>query len=142
MRAAQAAASSGVAMGFTGGSGFATGAANFVGASGAFCSVAAGFAAGAASASRAAGTSFTVAGFAAGAVARARHAAARGARQGLAASRRSEHDSQFLRAPGAADLRALSINLTWRTSTWYFQLEFDHDTRGPQTFVVNVQMLV
>ena len=52
MRAAQAAASSGVARGFAGGAGFATGAANFVGASGAFCSVAAGFAAGAAGASR------------------------------------------------------------------------------------------
>ena len=51
MRAAQAAASSGVAMGFAGGAGFAAGAANFVDASEAFETVVAGFAAGA-------GTSF------------------------------------------------------------------------------------
>ena len=54
MRAAQAAASSAVAIGFAGGAGFAAGAANFAGASGAFGSVAASFAAGAAGASRAA----------------------------------------------------------------------------------------
>ena len=42
MRAAQAAASSGVAMGFAGGAGFAAGAANFVDASGAFGTAAAG----------------------------------------------------------------------------------------------------
>ena len=46
MRAAQAAASSGVAMGFTGGTGFATGAANFVDASEAFVTAVAGSAAG------------------------------------------------------------------------------------------------
>jgi hypothetical protein len=46
MRAAQAAASSAVAIGFAGGAGFAAGAANFAGASGAFGTVVAGFAAG------------------------------------------------------------------------------------------------
>ena len=56
MRAAQAAASSAVASGFAGGAGF--GAANFVDASGAFCSVAAGFTAGAAGAAGSAGTAF------------------------------------------------------------------------------------
>ena len=48
MRAAQAAASSGVAMGFAGGAGFAAGAANFIDGSGAFATVVAGVAAGAA----------------------------------------------------------------------------------------------
>ena len=52
MRAAQAAASSGVAMGFAGGAGFATGAANFVDASGAFETAVAGVAAGAAGGAR------------------------------------------------------------------------------------------
>ena len=41
MRAAQAAASAGVAMGFAGGAGLVTGAANFADASGAFGSIAA-----------------------------------------------------------------------------------------------------
>ena len=159
MRAAQAAASSAVAIGFAGGGGgFATGAANFAGASGAFVD------------------SRDVRDLHHPSVGEAllpqqrvlerrdhetRHennqehdpiearvrrtragdAPARGAREGLAASRRSEHDSQFLRAPGAADLRALLINLTWRTSTWN-QLVDPSTTRGPQTFVVDVQMLV
>ena len=94
MRAAQAAASSGVAMGFAGGAGFAAGAANFVDASGASVTVVAGFAAVLErrdhencdknnqehdAVQRAVGRR------------RAGHAAARGARQGLAASRRPGH---------------------------------------------------
>ena len=50
IRAAQASASSAVAIGFAGGAGFATGAANFVDASGAFATAVAGVTAGAAGA--------------------------------------------------------------------------------------------
>ena len=90
-------------MGFTGGAGFATGAANFVGASGAFCSVAAGVAAGAAGFTGAAGT-------------------IRG--------RRIACGGQHRRRLGKG------LDVTWN------QLELTPLTRGPQTFVVNVQMLV